>query len=240
MNATPNADASGSFDMDPLAEPDDPRMSVRRLAMVEDQLVARGVRNERVLESMRVVPRHRFVELERQHEAYEDHPVTLPADQATVSQPYIVAYMTEILAPMPHQRVLEVGSGSGYQAAVLAKIVSEVYAMERHSTLVQRARRIWRELGLDNIRARADDGRLGWPEASPFDSIMVTAYDAEPPPGLLMQLAPGGRLLIPLGDSCGQRLVQFTREPDGSFSRQTMLPCMFVPLVHLKPPPRED
>ena len=202
--------------------------------MVTDQILARGVRHEGVLAAMCKIPRHCFVQPEHVHEAYEDHPVTLPADRSTVSQPYIVAHMTEILDPKPDDRILEVGSGSGYQAAILACLAREVYAIERHSILVQRARRVWSELGLNNIHARAGDGRQGWPDAQPFDAIIVTAYAEEPPPELLQQLASGGRLLIPLGDSTGQKLVQITREPDGTFTRTGMLPCLFVPLVHLK------
>ncbi len=216
------------------AKLDEDGLEARRVAMVRDQIEARGVRDARVLAAMRETPRHRFLEPTHYASAYEDHPVTLAADQSTMSQPYIVARMTELLCPQPGDRVLEVGGGSGYQAAILAKLVCEVYTVERHSGLVQNARRVWEALGFDSIHGRTGDGRLGWPEAAPFQGIMVTAYASEPPPALLEQLAEGGRLVLPLGDSASQHLVRFTKEPGGGVLREKLLPCVFVPLVAVR------
>lgn len=204
----------------------------RRYAMVEEQIINRGVRDESVLHAMRLIPRHLFVGEEDRPQAYEDHPITLPAEDATISQPYIVAYMTELLALKPHEKVLEVGSGSGYQAAVLALIVKDVYAIERHLCLVENARTIWKRLNLESIHVRQGDGCLGWPEAAPFDAIMVTAYSLEPPPLLLEQLNVRGRLLLPIGDERGQSLMCYTKHPSGEIKSESFIPCRFVPLIY--------
>ncbi len=203
----------------------------KRLDMVSGQIENRGVHDHCVLQAMRKVPRHFFVNQEFWASAYADHPLDLPAEQSTISQPYIVARMTELLELRKEDRALEVGCGSGYQAAILAEIVSEVCAIERHENLVLRAQKTWQELGYGNIQARVGDGCRGWPEKAPFDAIIVTAYAHEPPSALLEQLATNGRLLIPIGYEGGQELVRFTKQADGNILREEFLACRFVPLI---------
>jgi protein-L-isoaspartate(D-aspartate) O-methyltransferase len=200
----------------------------RRHRMVDDQLRANGIRDTSVLAAMERVPRHRFVLAEHQHLAYGDHPLPIGFDQ-TISQPYIVAYMTEVVDLSPEEKVLEIGTGSGYQAAVLAELVREVYTIEIVPELAARARRVLEELGYSNVRARAGDGYAGWPEHAPFDAIVVTAAPDHVPPALVEQLALNGRMVIPVGKG-NQQMRVITKTARGIVEERT-LPVSFVPLV---------
>lgn len=197
--------------------------------MVEKQIRRRGVRDTRVLEAMERVPRHRFITGDYQRLAYDDSALPIEANQ-TISQPYMVAAMTEALEPGPGSQVLEVGTGSGYQTAVLAEIVERVYTIERVEELAERARTILDELGYENVEYRIGDGSQGWPEKAPFDGILVTAAAASVPDPLLRQLANGGRLVIPVGGPPDQDLYQIRREGT-SYERRFLTRCRFVPLV---------
>ncbi|HEY9198985.1 MAG TPA: protein-L-isoaspartate(D-aspartate) O-methyltransferase [Gammaproteobacteria bacterium] len=176
------------------------------------------------------VPRHAFVPDALQDAAYDNGPLPI-GDGQTISQPYIVAIMTELLALKPEHQVLEIGTGSGYQTAVLARIVRQVYSIEIVDTLARRAAQRLKLLGFGNVQTRSGDGYLGWPEASPFDAIMITAATATVPPPLFEQLAPGGRLIVPLDAGFDQELVLFCKSPDGKFSQRKLLPVAFVPLT---------
>ena len=197
--------------------------------MVEKQLVPRGIRDPRVLEAMRRVPRHRFVPKDMEFEAYDDRPLHIGHGQ-TISQPYIVALMTEALELAGAEKTLEIGTGSGYQAAVLAELSSWVYTVERVRDLQDRSRRILDDLGYTNIRYRVFNGTLGWEEHQPYDAIIVTAGAPRVPDALLEQLADGGRLVIPVGDRFSQMLTKLTKR-DGKISRQNLGGCRFVSLV---------
>ena len=196
--------------------------------MVDRQIAARGVRDARVLAALRRVPRHRFVPPELASESYDDRPLPIGHRQ-TISQPYIVAAMSEAIRPEPDDRVLEIGTGSGYQAAVLAELVAEVYTIEIVAPLGDEARRTLEALGYRNVKVRIGDGFAGWPEAAPFDAIVVTAAPEVIPPPLLEQLAPGGRLVIPVGDAW-QELRLVTKTPSG-FETETLMPVRFVPMT---------
>ncbi len=200
----------------------------QREQMVERQLAGRDIVSERVLETMRKVPRHRFVPRSQEPYAYEDRPLSIGHEQ-TISQPYIVALMTQLLDPQPGHKVLEIGTGSGYQAAVLAELAGEVYTIEIVEPLAESARRRLEELGYANIRTRTGDGYRGWPEAAPFDGIMVTAAPESVPEPLKQQLKPGGRLVIPVGDYY-QQLVVITRTETG-FVEEKALDVRFVPMT---------
>ncbi len=201
-----------------------------RRRMVREQIAARGVRDPRVLEAMRRVPRHLFVPEEYREWAYGDGPLPIGVGQ-TISQPYIVALMTELLAIPPQgARVLEIGTGSGYQTAVLAHLADEVFTIERHAALAAQAGARLHRLGLNNVRVRVGDGTLGWPEHAPYDGILVTAAAPEMPPALLEQVRIGGRIVIPIGRRGGQTLERWTRRED-DFERETIIPVAFVPLV---------
>lgn len=207
-------------------------MNIERklLDMLQHQIVARGVNNPRILEAMQRVPRHLFVPQEMLEEAYDDRPLALPEDRATISQPYMVAYMTDALHCQPNDRVLEVGTGSGYQAALLSYLCKEVYTIERHYTLSINAQRTVQLLGRSNVFFRVGDGFEGWPEKAPFDKIVVTAATRKLPKSLLDQLKVGGSILIPLGESQMQQLTLVTKTESG-FDSQALLPCVFVPLI---------
>ena len=196
--------------------------------MVEEQIRARGIRDPRVLEAIGRVPRQRFVPLELQDQAYADTPLPIGSDQ-TISQPYIVAYMTEALRLPPDAVVLEIGTGSGYQAAVLAEIAREVYSIEIVPDLAARSAQVLADLGYDNLHLRTGDGYAGWPSAAPFDGIIVTAAPDHVPPALVEQLAVGARLVIPVGRFF-QDMRIVTRTADGSVS-ETTIPVRFVPMT---------
>jgi protein-L-isoaspartate(D-aspartate) O-methyltransferase len=202
-----------------------------RRRMVETQIADRGVRDERVLQAMRTVPREAFVPGHLADRAYRDHP--LPIDEGqTISQPYVVAWMIEALEPLPGDRVLEIGAGSGYAAAVLSRVVDEVYTVERFPALAREAGRRLERLGYLNVLVRVGDGTLGWPEFAPYDGIVVAAGGPEVPRPLLDQLAPGGRLVIPVGPRPDlQTLLRVTRRPGNRFREEDLGAVRFVPLV---------
>jgi protein-L-isoaspartate(D-aspartate) O-methyltransferase len=200
-----------------------------RQRMVRDQIEARGVRDPRVLDAMRRVPRHLFVPDAVRAIAYEDHPLPIGYDQ-TISQPFIVAWMTEALQVTPQSRVLEIGTGSGYQTAVLAQIVAEVYTIEIVAPLAQSARRTLEALGHTNVHVRHGDGYVGWPEHAPFDAVIVTAAPERVPQPLIDQLRMGGRLVVPVGGSNIQQMTVITKGPNG-VTRDERMPVRFVPLV---------
>ena len=199
-----------------------------RMRMVEEQIAARGLRDPAVLAAMRKIPRHRFVPEGERSRAYVDGPLAIGLGQ-TISQPYIVALMTSLAGPGKEKRVLEIGTGSGYQAAVLAECFGEVYTIEIVSELGERAAGLLRELGYASIHARIGDGYDGWPEAAPFDAIVVTAAPDEIPRPLLEQLKVGGRLVVPVGTGT-QDLVVVTRTA-GGYERRTVAPVRFVPMT---------
>jgi protein-L-isoaspartate(D-aspartate) O-methyltransferase len=202
-----------------------------RRTMVSWQIAGRGIRDERVLEAMRAVPRERFVTPECLGLAYTDGPLPIGAEQ-TISQPYVVARMAALAELVPESRVLEVGAGSGYAAAVLGRIAREVFAIEWHAPLAERAARTLADLGYDNVHVKHGDGRLGWPEHAPFDAIIVSAGARDVPEDLKTQLVEGGRLVLPLrGGFFGQRLVRIRRTGRTSFHSETLEAVRFVPLL---------
>ncbi len=205
----------------------DPYLDKRR-QMVKIQIEARGVRDKKVLDAMLKVPRHEFIPERSRYEAYEDHPVPIGRGQ-TISQPYIVAYMTEALDLKGDEKVLEIGTGSGYQAAVLAEIVKKVYSIEIVCELEERAKETLKRLGYDNVVTKCADGYKGWAEESPFDAIIITAAPDEVPPPLLEQLKVGGRLIVPEG-TYFQELKLYTRTEQG-IRRKNLLPVRFVPMT---------
>jgi protein-L-isoaspartate(D-aspartate) O-methyltransferase len=209
------------------AEPAD-RFTDARHRMVREQIEARGVSDARVLDAMRRVPRHEFVPEAWQDAAYADGALPI-AEGQTISQPYIVAVMTELARLRPDSRVLEVGTGSGYQAAVLAEVAGEVYTIEILEGLAREAERTLQRLGYAAVRVRHGDGYRGWPEAAPFDAILVTAAPPRVPPPLLEQLVEGGRLIIPVGEGY-QELEIHTRTPQG-FEVERVFPVRFVPMT---------
>lgn len=199
-----------------------------RERMVSRHIQARGIEDPAVLKAMREVPRHLFVPKSRRSAAYADHPLSIGKGQ-TISQPYIVASMTELLGLKPEHRVLEIGTGSGYQAAILAEIAKEVYTIEIIESLGKSARKLLEELGYRNIKFRIGDGYKGWPEAAPFDAIIVTAAPDHVPPPLLEQLKEGGRLVIPVGRFY-QELKRFTKTEKG-IKEENIYPVTFVPMT---------
>jgi len=199
-----------------------------RERMVSEQIEARGVHDSRVLAAMRRVPRHEFVPFEQRPYAYEDRPLPIGHGQ-TISQPYIVAVMSEALELDGSEKVLEIGTGSGYQAAVLAQLAAEVYTIEIVEPLASRARSDLKRLGFENLHVRAGDGYRGWPEAAPFDAIIVTAAPDHIPQPLVDQLAVGGRLVIPVGRMF-QELVLLAKEAEG-VRHEDLLAVRFVPMV---------
>jgi protein-L-isoaspartate(D-aspartate) O-methyltransferase len=196
--------------------------------MVAEQIEGRGVRDRAVLRAVRAVPRHEFVPASERAQAYDDQPLPI-GDGQTISQPYIVAFMTEAARVRPGARVLEVGTGSGYQAAVLAEVGADVYSIEIVPALADAARAALARTGYGRVHTRTGDGHAGWPEAAPFDAIVVTAAAPEVPPALLAQLAPGGRLVMPVGD-VWQEIEIHQRTTDG-ITVTRVLPVRFVPLV---------
>ncbi|MDP8244148.1 MAG: protein-L-isoaspartate(D-aspartate) O-methyltransferase [Candidatus Hinthialibacter antarcticus] len=206
------------------------RYELRLIDMLQNQITARGMTTPAILEAMQRAPRHLFVPDELRHAAYEDHPLNLPADRSTISQPYMVAYMADALACEPQHRVLEIGAGSGYQAAVLSYLCAQVYTVERYENLVQNAIQSIQSVQRDNVNFKIGDGLQGWPEHAPFDRIIVTAAAKKPPRALAEQLTMGGLMLIPLGDSQIQTLTRIQRTEDG-YKAEALIPCVFVPLV---------
>ncbi|MGD2121896.1 MAG: protein-L-isoaspartate(D-aspartate) O-methyltransferase [Gemmatimonadota bacterium] len=200
--------------------------------MVRRQIEARGIRDTAVLRAMRQVPRHRFVPEASPAQAYGDYPLSIGLGQ-TISQPYIVAFMAEAADVSPGDRVLEIGTGSGYGAAVLAELASEVYTIEIVPELAERAERILGRLGVENVEVRTGNGWMGWPEHAPYDAVVVTAAPDEVPPNLVDQLAVGGTLVIPVGDFY-QTLRVLRKTPEGMVE-EASLPVRFVPMVRTRP-----
>lgn len=214
----------------PGAAPGDPHLA-GRLAMVRDQIEGAGISDPRVLAAMREVPRERFVPPEYRSMAHAPRPLPIGEGQ-TISQPYIVGFMTEILRLRETDRVLEVGTGSGYQAAVAARIAAEVYTVEIFDTLAERARRTLADLGISNVRVRQGDGYYGWEEKAPFDAIIVTCAGGHIPPPLLRQLKNGGRMIMPVGGPfMTQNLVFLEKDATGAASQRNVLPVAFVRLL---------
>ncbi|HVN55164.1 MAG TPA: protein-L-isoaspartate(D-aspartate) O-methyltransferase [Anaerolineaceae bacterium] len=200
-----------------------------RQKMVAEQIEARGIRDPRVLEAMRQVPRHRFVNSENWDHAYADGPLPTGFGQ-TISQPYIVALMTSLLHLQGSEKVLEIGTGSGYQAAILALLAREVFTVELYPELAERAEEVLRELGASNVRVIVADGSGGLPDLAPFQGILTTAAAPQVPLPLLEQLDLHGRLVIPVGDSQGQDLQVWEREPESGYELHQIAPVAFVPL----------
>ena len=202
-----------------------------REAMVTRQIAARGINDPALLAALRTVPRELFVTPGDEQSAYQDRALPIEAGQ-TISQPYIVALMIAAADIGADDRVLEVGAGSGYAAAVVGQMAREVIAIERHAALAELAAARMAELGCANVRIVSGDGTLGWPAGAPYDAILVAAAGEDIPPALVDQLKPGGRLVIPLGGRwAGQTLVKLTRQPDGSLARERLCAVRFVPLV---------
>lgn len=210
---------------------EEPQFTAMRDHMVETQLKARGdgITDERVLAAMKKVPRHEFVPENQRHLAYIDGPLPIGHGQ-TISQPYVVAFMTEILKPEGSDRILEIGTGSGYQAAVLAELAKEIHTIEIVPELAKRAAADLKRLGYTNIHTRLGDGFQGWPEAAPFDAIIVTCAPENVPPPLVSQLKDGGRMIIPVGPAGNQQLI-LLRKRGAQLERQAVLPVRFVPMT---------
>jgi len=197
--------------------------------MVKEQICARGIKDERVIDVMNRVPRHIFVEKTYYHQAYNDYPLPIGSGQ-TISQPYMVAVMTELLELKSDEKVLEIGTGSGYQTAILASLCAKVYSIERIAELTKRARTTLDSLGFQNVNLMVGDGSIGWPDYSPYDGIIVTAGAPEIPNALIEQLAENGRLVIPVGDEFSQ-VLNLVRKHKGRIYRKEFFGCTFVPLV---------
>jgi len=202
----------------------------KRLEMVHTQIETRGVNNMKVLKAMRKVPRHLFVPDDQQPFAYEDHPLRIGYGQ-TISQPYIVAYMTAAVRLGSDDTVLEIGTGSGYQAAVLSEIVDHVYTLEIIPGLGNEAKDRLQELGYENVHVKVSDGYYGWKEKSPFDAIIVTAAASEIPPPLIEQLKEGGRFIIPVGPTHGHQVLILVEKKNGKVKKKSLLPVTFVPFT---------
>lgn len=204
--------------------------AAQRKAMVEQDIKARGIKDQKVLTAMLKVPRHLYVDEHLQRQAYADHPLPIGEGQ-TISQPYVVALMTERLRLKPGDRVLEIGTGSGYQAAVLAEIVKEVYTIEIRQGLADRARKRLKDLGYKNIQVKHGDGYFGWEEKAPFDAIMITAAANHIPPPLIKQLKEGGRIIVPLGSTVYFQTLTLATKKKGDLDVEQITSVRFVPMV---------
>lgn len=204
--------------------------SIARRRMVEQQIIARGIDDTRVIEAMKKIPRHLFVEPGLQSHAYSDSSLPI-GEKQTISQPYMVASMTAALSLQGQERILEIGTGSGYQTAILASLVKRVYSIERISLLASRARKVLDHLSLSNVNIRLGDGTLGWKEQAPFDGILVAAGSPDIPTHYLDQLEIGGKLVLPVGNREQQVLIRVIRREDGQFEQQQLMGCRFVPLI---------
>jgi protein-L-isoaspartate(D-aspartate) O-methyltransferase len=207
--------------------------SVARRHMVDRQVRGRGITDPRVLAAMEEVPRHLFVEEALRGQAYGDAPLPI-GERQTISQPFMVARMSEALALRSGDKVLEIGTGSGYQTAVLARLAGRIFSVERLPDLARRARRLLDASGCANVHVRVSDGTLGWEEEAPFEAIIVTAGAPSVPAEYRQQLAVGGRLVIPVGDRGGQTLKRITRVGQRSYQEEDLLDCRFVPLIGLR------
>jgi len=214
--------ASNLTAQDPYAE--------KRHAMVDHDLKARGIKDKKVLDVMAQVPRHLFVDRSLSNMAYADHPLPIGEGQ-TISQPYVVALMTEALKLKPSDRVLEIGTGSGYQAAILAELVKEVYSIEIRKSLAEAAAQRLKDLGYKNVKVKLGDGYLGWEEYAPFNAIMITASANHIPPPLIKQLTDGGRLILPLGSTVYYQTLTLLTKEKGELNIEQMAPVVFVPMI---------
>ncbi|MDM8539564.1 protein-L-isoaspartate(D-aspartate) O-methyltransferase [Desulfococcaceae bacterium HSG9] len=222
---------SSAFGVSCKAEDVEPvRFVKQREAMVRMQIESRGIKERATLDALRKVERHRFVPQKYQKHAYEDHPLPIGEDQ-TISQPYIVALMTEVLDLKKNEKVLEIGTGSGYQAAVLGEICEQVYTIEIIDTLGKRAKKLLADLKYDNINVKIGDGYKGWEEHSPFDAIIVTCAPTHIPEPLKKQLAEGGKMVIPVGEAFTQKLVLLTKK-NGKIIEKAIIPVRFVPMLN--------
>lgn len=203
---------------------------IKRTSMVREQLLNRGIKDKKVLDAMSRIPRHLFIEESLKNKAYEDHPLPIGEGQ-TISQPYVVALMTEALRLKPDDRVLEIGTGSGYQAAVLAEIAKEVYTIEIRKRLEERASKVLTDLGYKNVKTKYADGYFGWEEYAPFDAIIVTASANHIPPPLIKQLKEGGRLIIPLGSTLYYQTLTLVTKKKGELEVEQMGGVAFVPMI---------
>jgi protein-L-isoaspartate(D-aspartate) O-methyltransferase len=208
---------------------DDVRSARLRNRMVDQHLVERGIKNKRVLDAFRTVPRHKFLPPNTRRQAYDDESIPIGEGQ-TITPPYDVAFMTEVLDPKPTDVVYEVGTGSGYQSAILSRLVKEVYSVEIHKPLSERASAVHKEVGYKNIHTRVGDGYEGWPEAAPFDAIIVTCAPQEIPQPLVDQLKDGGRMVIPLGGRFTQSVWLVTKK-GGKLTKRELKPTLFVPMT---------
>ncbi len=204
-------------------------LTAQRHAMVDQQIAARGITDSATLEAMRTVPRHEFLPLRLRSEAYADYPLPIGHGQ-TISQPYIVAFMTEAIRPQPGEKILEIGAGSGYQAAILAAMGANVFTVEIVEPLAEMARQTLERLGYDNAQVLHADGFRGWPEHAPYDAIVVTCAPDKIPPDLVAQLRDGGRMIIPVGSGMNQELVLLRKEGE-KIEKQSVLPVRFVPMT---------
>ncbi len=204
-------------------------LSAQRETMVERQIAARGIADPATLEAMRKVPRHEFLPMRLRDEAYMDYPLPIGHGQ-TISQPFIVAFMTEAIRPQPGEKILEIGAGSGYQAAILAQMGADVYTIEIVEPLAEMARQTLERLGFKNAQVMHGDGFRGWPEHAPFDAIIVTCAPDKIPPDLVAQLKDGGRMIIPVGGGMNQELVLLRKKGD-KVEKQSVLPVRFVPMT---------
>jgi protein-L-isoaspartate(D-aspartate) O-methyltransferase len=202
----------------------------KRQHMVDTQIIPRGIKDQRVINAMRKIPRHLFLDEAFWPQAYEDHPLPI-GEKQTISQPYIVAIMTEALQLTGTETVLEIGAGSGYQTAILAELAEQVYTIERIPSIAKRARKTFDQLQYKNIIITIRDGTAGWKEHSPYDSIIVTAASPGAPKPLLEQLATGGRLVIPIGDEFTQELIVYEKKDENEFKEENYGGCRFVKLI---------
>jgi protein-L-isoaspartate(D-aspartate) O-methyltransferase len=209
---------------------DTDKTTVQRLKMVEEQIAGRGVKDRRILDAMRKIPRHLFIDSSLKERAYGDHPLPIGEGQ-TISQPYVVAWMTEALNLKASDRVLEIGTGSGYQAAVLAEIVNEVYTIEIREGLKESASKLLYELGYKNIKTKYGDGYFGWEQYAPFDAIIITASANHIPPPLIKQLKEGGRLIIPLGSTLYYQTLNLVTKSGNELNVEQMGGVAFVPMI---------
>ncbi len=209
---------------------DEDTFAKRRADMVRQQIEQRGVRDQATLDALKTVPRHRFVPADQVEYAYEDRPLPIGYGQ-TISQPYIVAFMTEVVQPEDDFKVLEIGTGSGYQAAVLAEIVQQVYSVEIVEELHDRASTLFEDLGYSNITSTSADGYFGWEEHAPYDAIIVTAAPEYIPPPLISQLKENGKMIIPVGSPFRVQNLMLVEKKDGKIRTKTLFPVMFVPFT---------
>lgn len=242
MNATGNAAVAvtaallGGWTVSCAPREPEAEWTAARARMVREDIAGRGVRDERVLQAMRAVPRHEFVPADLRRRAYDDRPLPIGGGQ-TISQPYIVAAMTELARVGPNDVVLEIGTGSGYQAAVLARLARQVYTIEIRPDLAESARARLERLGYANVTVCTGDGYQGWPEHAPFDVIVVTAAPDDLPPELIEQLKPGGRMVVPVGpEDAVQSLRRVEKDDSGALRERDVMPVRFVPMVHPVPP----